>query len=157
MSTKMSEGSALRGVVTLVAIGVAIYYFNKPSEQLAAPPDPIEFAPKPLLPYYVTTASSLYRDYEANEVATNMKIGKAPVQVTGIVLSIDEGISGSPRVALSTGSSMDHALFSMLDTEKTEVAKLSKGDAATFRCASMQRLLGSPIGSKCTMFSHLGR
>jgi hypothetical protein len=34
MSTKMSEGSALRGLLTLVAIPVAIYYFNKPSERV---------------------------------------------------------------------------------------------------------------------------
>jgi tRNA_anti-like len=105
----------------------------------------------------VTTASALYRDYQANEVATNMKIGKAPIEVTGIVLSIDESFSGSPRVALSTGSSIDRALFSVLETEKAEVAKLSKGDAATFRCASMQRLLGSPIGSECTLFYHLSK
>ena len=98
---------------------------------------------------YKTTAAKLYQDYEANEVATDEKIGGRPVEISGKVESIDKGLFDTIVIQMSTGQMFMNAGLSMEDSEKAQAMKTSKGNKVTIVCQSMSRLIGMPQGNGC--------
>jgi tRNA_anti-like len=102
---------------------------------------------------YETTAEQLYRDYSANPVAAQGKIGGRRIRVTGRVAAIDEDASGHPQVML--GTSTDDTVDLLLgDDQKAAVAELAKGDAVEIQCDKIHRdqarpAIASPQGSGC--------
>lgn len=103
---------------------------------------------------YVTTAEQLYRDYSANAIAIQNRIGSGLVRVTGNVTEIDEDATGHPVVKLSTGGA-DSADMLLKDDQRGAVAQLSKGESVGIQCDKIQRDMlehsGAPLGIGCVL------
>jgi hypothetical protein len=100
---------------------------------------------------YRTTALDLFADYEANEVAVDEKIGKQLIEITGTIQSIDKNFMDHPVVYLETGHVLSHVGLEFVDKAKSAVARLSKGQEATFMCDSMSRIMNAPLGDGCVV------
>ena len=99
---------------------------------------------------YRTSVEQLYRDYDANEIAIQSKIGGSPIRVSGSVAQINEDISGHPVVTLHT-SSGDNAEMLLTDDQRSAAAQLSKEDAVEIQCNKMQRIAARLRGSGCAV------
>src|SRR6202041_383063 len=99
---------------------------------------------------YRTSVEELYRDYDANEIAIQSKIGGSPIRVSGSVAQINEDISGHPVVTLHT-SSGDNAEMLLTDDQRSAAAQLSKEDAVEIQCSKMQRIASRLHGSGCAL------
>ena len=112
--------------------------------QSALEPEPISSA------VYRTSAEQLYRDYDANEVAIQSKIGDSPIRVSGSVAEIKEDTSGHPVVTLHAGSG-SRADMLLTDDQRSAAAQLSKQDAVEIQCSKMQRIAARLHGSGCAL------
>lgn len=96
---------------------------------------------------YVTSMKELQEAFEANEVATQQNIGDSIIQVTGTVKSINSALAGaSARIETEGGGTVR-----LGSGERSGAAQLHKGDKITFKCASMNFILGSPYGDNCVI------
>lgn len=99
---------------------------------------------------YQTTAMQLSRDYDANEVATQRKIGDSLVSIKGSVAEIDEDDAGRPVVKLQAGS--DPSLSATLSSgQAAAAAQLVKGETVDIQCGEMQRVGLAPQGRDCVL------
>lgn len=123
----------------------------------AVPPSPPAVAAQPVADLelannavYRTSVEQLYRDYDANEIAIQSKIGGSPIRVSGSVAQINEDISGHPVVTLHT-SGGDNAEMLLTDDQRSAAAQLSKEDAVEIQCNKMQRIATKLRGSGCAV------
>jgi hypothetical protein len=100
-------------------------------------------------PIFKISAEDLYSEYDANEVATDEKTGKATVEVTGTVLSIDKDFLDHAHVYLETSHELSPASLELLDSQKQLAAALVKGQKIAVQCDRMTRMLGRPAGRDC--------
>jgi hypothetical protein len=122
-----------------------------------APPSPPAAAPQSVAELelannavYRTSVEQLYRDYDANEIAIQSKIGGSPIRVSGSVAQINEDLSGHPVVTLHT-SGGDNAEMLLTDDQRSVAAQLSKEDAVEIQCNKMQRIATRLRGSGCAV------
>jgi hypothetical protein len=108
---------------------------------------------KPKRETYVTTADQLFKDYAANEVATDDNIDKAYLEITGVVNAIDKDAFDSADIKLQTSSEDDYMIISLSDSEHGKAASLSKGQTVVARCNHVKRVLSTPIASGCILKS----
>jgi hypothetical protein len=93
--------------------------------------------PTPALTTIKITAAKLYADYDANEVAADLKYKSELLEVTGVVTDI--GISqsirpGTPVIVLAESLDapfMEGVTIHLSIDQKVKVATLSKGDTVT--------------------------
>lgn len=125
----------------------------------ASPTRPVPLAPAPaagnaVARVYVITAEQLYREYSANAVAIQNRIGNGLVRVTGNITGIDEDAAGHPVVRLSTGGT-DGADMLLEDDQRDAAAQLSKGESVDIQCEKIQRdpqgNSGAPQGIGCVL------
>ena len=114
---------------------------------------PVQPPPPPARALYRTTAEQLYRDYEANVVATQTKIGASRVQLTGNVTAIDQDASGRPVVKLWTGKDSTAAALTLDAEQRTAAAQLAKGEAVEIACDKLGHSGPSLQGEGCTLSS----
>lgn len=118
---------------------------KQPAErQPAAPSVPVDDV-------YTTTASALNRDYDRNEVATDLKIAGRVVEVSGRVQSIDKDFTDDVVLNLAAGNEFLPAGMTMEESETAKAAALSKGDQVTVRCKKMRRIMNTPSGDDCIL------
>jgi hypothetical protein len=98
---------------------------------------------------YITTATKLDKDYEANEVATDEKIGARPVQITGIIAGINKDFLNNIVIELAANNPFMPARLTMEDSEKSTASAAAKGNKVTIICQKVYRSAGSPVGSGC--------
>lgn len=98
---------------------------------------------------FKTSADDLFEMYDENEVAADDKIGKRPVEVTGVVQSIDKNFTDTVIVKLQTSNQFMSVRLTMEDTERSKAAKLRKKQTITIICERMALVMGSPVGSAC--------
>jgi hypothetical protein len=115
-------------------------------EPVAVPVHKVAAASRPI---FKISAEDLYSEYDANEVATDEKIGKATVEVTGTVLSIDKDFLDHAHVYLDTSHELSPASLELLDSQKQLAAALVKGQEIAVRCDRMMRMLRRPAGRDC--------
>jgi hypothetical protein len=99
---------------------------------------------------YRTTAEQLYRDYEANVVATQTKIGPSRVRLTGNVAAIELDTTGRPVVNLWTGKDSTAAMTLAAD-QRVAAAQLAKGQPVEIECDQLGRSGALLQGSDCTL------
>jgi hypothetical protein len=99
---------------------------------------------------YSTTAEQLYRDYEANVVAIETKIGSSRVRLTGNVAEIDQDATGRPVVKIRTGKDSTAAMI-LADDQRAAAAQLAKGEAIEIECNKLGRNAGFLQGNDCTV------
>ncbi|MGN6728611.1 MAG: hypothetical protein ACTHJG_02125, partial [Rhodanobacteraceae bacterium] len=127
--TGVSAGFTL---LVLLALGAWIYYQATSSSaspgadpsQASAPADPGGTSPQPdAAPAgpstFVTTPGDLYRQYAANEVATDQSIGGRIVQFTAPVQAIDKDFTDSAVLKFSTGDEFGDLQAVLDDSEKS--------------------------------------
>jgi len=118
---------------------------------LAVTPQPaVATQPAPVLrSVYRATAEELYRDYEANAVATQARIGTSMVRLNGSVAEIDQDAAGHPVVKLWAGKD-GTAAMTLADNQRTAAAQLYKGEAVDIEC---DKIGGDTLlsGSDCTL------
>jgi hypothetical protein len=129
-----------------------------PSQQMitsstsSPPPAP---PPPPQLPavprsVYRTTAEDLYRDYEANAVATQARIGASLVRLNGSISAIDQDETGHPVVKLRTGKDRAAAM-TLAHSQRAAAAQLYKGEAVDLECDKIGGSDAVLQGSGCTL------
>lgn len=98
------------------------------------------------------TASQLYSDYEANEVAADAKYKDKKVEITGTISSIGKDLMDTPYVALVV--SPNNPVFSvqcMFDkSEQSKLASLSK-DSKIVLSGKVSSKLGNVIVRDCSI------
>jgi hypothetical protein len=99
---------------------------------------------------YRSTAEQLYRDYEANVVATQTKIGASRVRLTGSVAEIDQDAAGRAVVKLWTGTD-GTAAMTLAEDQRAAAAQLAKGEAVEIECDKLGRSGALLQGSDCTL------
>jgi tRNA_anti-like len=126
-----------------------------PRQTAAAQPSasvlPASSQPAPALrSVYRTTAEQLYRDYEANVVATQTKIGGSRVRLTGRVAEIEQDAAGRPIVKLWTGKDSTAAM-TLAEDQHAAAARLAEGEAIEIECDKLGRSGALLQGSDCTL------
>lgn len=112
---------------------------------------PVSGQPAPVLrSEYRTTAEQLYRDYEANVVATQTRIGASRVRLTGSVAEIDQDAAGRPVVKLWTAEDSTAAM-TLVEDQRAAAAQLAKGEAVEIECDKLGRSGALLQGSDCTL------
>lgn len=96
-------------------------------------------------------ATRLFREYERNEVATDIRLKGKIVEIFGIVTGINKDFWDSVYVNLKTSNEFMSASIRPLESETEKMAQLRKGQHVKFRCEKMQRFVGSPSGSNCVL------
>lgn len=121
---------------------------QRPASALSVSSPP---APPPRAVYHAT-AEQLYRDYAANAVATQTKIGDSRVRVSGSVAEIDQDATGRPLVKLGTGTTESSAAAMTLEEDqRSAAAQLAKGEVVEIECDKLVRGGTLLQGSDCTL------
>ena len=103
-----------------------------------------------LRPVYETTAEQLYRDYSANVVAIQTKIGASLVRLSGSIAEIDLDVTGRPVVKLWT-SKDNSAAMTLTEDQRGTAAQLTKGETVEIQCDKIARRGASLEGNDCTL------
>ena len=82
-------------------------------------------------PQMTVSANDLLGDYEANEVAADLKYKDKVVLVTGVIKSFVSG--DEPKVYFDTGGGFTEVTCGFSPEEVVSVAELRKGQQITFR------------------------
>lgn len=106
----------------------------------------------PEKPVAAVTAVDLAAAYHANEVAADEKYKDKYIGVAGMVTSISKDAFDNMVVGLDTKVPFQEVHATMKDSEKSKVATLSKGQAASLLCRGGGMIIGSPILRDCTVF-----
>lgn len=130
-------------VGVLVVMGIVGQQLPTHADNVAAT---IASPPKPV---YKTTAKALFADYDANEVATDQRIGGAVVEISGVIQSIDKDVTGDSVIQLATPNEYLPASMTLVYSQNATAATLSKGQKIVMRCVKMMRIIGTPAGSDC--------
>jgi len=103
------------------------------AERTAVRSEPGQSGPPPRS-VYRTTAQQLYRDYNANVVAIQTKIGTSRVRVMGNVAEIDQDPAGHPVVRLFTDKDAEAATMTLNEDQRAAAALLVKNEAVEIEC-----------------------
>ena len=121
-----------------------------PVRQSAPAPSASSQSAPALRAVYRTTAEQLYRDYEANVVATQTKIGTSRVRLAGNVAEIDQDGTGRPVVKLWADKNTIAAM-TLADDQRAAAAQLAKNEAVEVECDRIGRSGAELQGSDCTL------
>lgn len=144
------------GVIAAVfVVGIASQP-KKPADGAAGASQEAEAAPKEEkrkeapapAPAIEVTARALFAEYEANEVAADMKFKGKQLAVTGTVASINKDFKGDVWVGLATENE-----FMPVHAEgfsPNQVADLKKGQKIKITCTGKGMIVGSPMLKKCS-------
>jgi hypothetical protein len=99
----------------------------------------------------VVRATELFDDYHRNEVAADERYKGKLVRVVGVVQSLDKDAFDNIVVRLQTSNQFQSVMASMKDAEKSKVASMTKGQAASLECRGRGMVIGSPSLGDCTV------
>jgi len=97
------------------------------------------------------SAMNLFREYERNEVAADLRLQGKIVEIQGTVTGINKDFWDSVYVTLRTPNEFMSADVRPINSDIEKIARLRKGQLVTFRCEKMMRFAGAPSGSKCVL------
>lgn len=97
------------------------------------------------------SAINLFREYERNEVATDMRLEGKIVEIHGTVTGINKDFWDKAYVELRTPNEFMSATVRPIASDIEKTARLRKGQLVAFRCQKMHRFMGSPSGSNCVL------
>ena len=102
-------------------------------------------------PPIAVTASALAAAYAANEAAAQQKYGSGPLEVSGILESVDLGIGDVPSLVLRGNEMFTRPQMALTEASQAKAASLSKGQKITAVCASVSEIVGTPMLSDCEL------
>ncbi|MEO7137033.1 MAG: hypothetical protein ABI037_04920 [Gemmatimonadales bacterium] len=145
----MSEHFFLYSIVGLILAG---FLFSRTkasgskekSAQLAAP----VMSPAGFLS---VGAVRLWRDYEENEVAADIRFKGQRLRVTGTVVSVERDYEGRPVLHLLSGNPIFLTMATLNKADIPAAAQLKKGDQVVVRCIGAGREMRMPQLERCLM------
>ena len=99
------------------------------------------------------SAAEVYRAYEANEQAAQLKYGAQPVRISGEIASIELDAADEPMVSLRAGDMLEEVTLHFGSDFSATAAKLRKGEWFTAKCNTVSEMMGAPQLEDCTMLS----
>lgn len=102
-------------------------------------------------PAVTVGAAQLWTDYQNNEVAADEKYKGRLLLVTGTIASIDKDAFDNMVVRLQSPNQFMNVHAKLEDSEKSEAARLSKGQKVTVKCEGGGMIIGSPMLRDCTI------
>jgi uncharacterized protein YecT (DUF1311 family) len=102
---------------------------------------------------YATTAVELFRSYQANEVATDQKIGSAMIEITGTVKAIDKNMFGEPEIRLEVGDDFSSVTLTLDKSQLSVASGLTMGQSVVAHCDKVTRIIDYPVGEHCQVIS----
>jgi hypothetical protein len=135
---------------------------SRPLPPLAKPPPPVQQSLKspPSVRQSLmsgerevvrVSAMNLFREYQQNEVATDLRLKGKIIDINGKITGISKDFLDNAYVSLQTSNEFMHATVHPVGEDIEKVAQLRKGRIVTFRCDSMMRFMGSPSGKNCIL------
>lgn len=97
------------------------------------------------------SAEEVYRDYQANEQAAQLKYGKQPMKIGGAIASIELDAADEPMVSLRAGAMLEEVTLHFGSDFSATAAKLQKGQWFAARCNTISEIMGAPQLDDCTM------
>lgn len=97
-------------------------------------------------PLLAIDARTLFKDYEANEIAADQKYKGKRLRVTGEVESIDSDLIDEPVITLSTGGFLGVQVRGL---SADVAASLGKGQTLTVECTGAGEVIGAPMLEEC--------
>ncbi|MGH8464279.1 MAG: OB-fold protein [Pseudomonas sp.] len=94
------------------------------------------------------TATELYNDYKANEIAANARYKGKPLLITGTVSAIQSDLLDKPLIQLAAG---DFVTVTISGLSVEEASELSKGSRIKAACIGNGELLTFPATRDCTL------
>jgi hypothetical protein len=106
-------------------------------------------AEEPATPPIDISARALFKAYDKNEVSADDSYKGKRLRVTGTVTDIAKDFMDHIIVHLSGGGMFQTVDATMLPNEKSNAARLSKGDSATVICTGHGKIMTSPMLEDC--------
>ena len=105
-----------------------------------------------LAPEYVLTAQQLFSEYEANEVAADLKYKGKVLLVTGVVTDIGKDIFDTPFIEMSLDQfGLEGVRCKFAEKEVPGIASISKGQTITVKGKGDGKLVFSVELRGCTL------
>ncbi|WP_180036070.1 MULTISPECIES: hypothetical protein [unclassified Acinetobacter] len=97
------------------------------------------------------SASELFQNYEANEVAADRNFKGQIIEITGSVKAIDSGMGDGANVQFNVGDEygLNSVTASGDESFDNFAASLSKGQTVTLRCVGGGEVIGQPFLRDC--------
>ena len=95
------------------------------------------------------TATELYRAYEANEQAAQIRYGNHPLEISGRITSIELDFLDQPVVSLEAGSLFAEVTLRFTSDHANVTAQLVRGEPFLARCETLTEILGAPQLEDC--------
>jgi putative nucleic acid binding protein len=100
---------------------------------------------------YSLGAVRLWRDYEQNEVAADIRYKGQRLSVTGTIVSIERDYEGRPVLRLFGGNAIFPIVATLNKADIPAVAQLKKGGQIVVRCIGAGREMRMPQLERCLM------
>ena len=97
------------------------------------------------------TAQQLWAAYEQNEASAQQAYGGRPLRVSGIVDSVQLGISDEPFVTLKTGNMFQSVHLTFANPSDPAITAMRKGNKVTAVCTDVSEVVGTPILKDCAL------
>jgi hypothetical protein len=153
-SNKLLKGFGIAGAV-FVGLAIIGAIVGPPNSNGTAASSIAEEGSSGTLPVSVkaldASAEEVYRDYEANEQAAQLKYGKQPVNIGGAIASIELDAADEPMVSLRAGQMLEEVTLHFGSDFSATAAKLQKGQWFAARCKTISEIMGAPQLEDCTM------
>lgn len=101
-------------------------------------------------PVFTVSARQLFGEYNANEVAAELKYYKKIIVVTGTVQNIKINFMGTPIITLDSGSILG-VECSFPDNQQVAISRISKGQSVRIRGEVSGKILGSVLLKNCSI------
>ncbi|MCP1915897.1 hypothetical protein J2R96_008377 [Bradyrhizobium elkanii] len=142
---------AMFGVFGVFAIIVIAGKLGGQTEQPRSAPQ--SSAPTPQKEVVAASAQDLFDAYQSNEVATDLRLKGKIIQISGRIQSIDKSVFDSMYISLETSNQFMPTKVKPIKQDESKIAQLSRGQQVVFRCQSIHRWVGSPMGEDCLLYS----
>jgi hypothetical protein len=106
-------------------------------------------SPPPSEPAIAIDASTLWAEYDANEVAADNRYKGRQLDVSGVVQSIDKDLFDNIVIHLRTQNQFEHVSATMKAEGASQAAQLRKRQQVEVVCKGHGRIMGSPMLSDC--------
>jgi hypothetical protein len=100
---------------------------------------------------YSLGAVRLWRDYEQNEVAADIRYKGQRLSVTGTIVSIERDYEGRPVLHLFGGNAIFPIVATLNKADIPAAAQLKKGGQVVVRCIGAGREMRMPQLERCLM------
>ncbi|GAA5004802.1 hypothetical protein FNZ56_06750 [Pseudoluteimonas lycopersici] len=94
------------------------------------------------------SARDLFNAYQANEIAADGQYKGKPLEISGVIESIDSDVMDEPSVQLSVDEFQTVAAHGL---PKDVAAQLAKGQSITLNCTGAGEVIGSPVVDHCSL------